>query len=374
MSVGLAIMCMAKYEAIPLLIAFGVLVAFQTRRGARIIDSLLLLALPVFSLVYFFGASHVIVGDAFYFYGAMKNNASGGSTQWWMPRDGTASLLSDLKYALSITAWTSIALVVCLGLLARLAICRSGPDRRRAVVVATGTLFLVGISGAAQVWAMKGGNSFGNPRYFVPAGLGAYLLGTFLLIPAAPKQGHLQRPVGASPLLLGAVALTLVASSVGQAFFFLSRPGAIEREDVPIHYLIPIDLHQDSHLRKIGSSDPHFDTRDWREAAKKIDTMLKPGDLVAVQSGNSFGVVLGTAHPQRYLVDSDRDYEQILSLKPVPVNYLFRSNATSDLRFGGLFESAFRDPGDGQWEAVLELSVGTLYHRAIDPKTAISNR
>jgi hypothetical protein len=123
------------------------------------------------------------------------------------------------------------------------------------------------------------------------------------------------------------------------------------------------------------SADPqsHFDVRSWLDAAKAIDSVLKPGDLVAVQSGSAFPVVLGSLHPQRFLIDSDHDYEELLSLRPFPANYLFRTSGSDSSRYGASFEAAFQDPGGQPWKPVLVLPVGTLFHRDIDPQSSRSS-
>jgi hypothetical protein len=217
-------------------------------------------------------------------------------------------------YLLYVGRWTIIfgpLLVILVLLLAR-------PSRFRGTL---GILAAAGVFPATHVLLLLRHASWGDPRYFASAVLFAAVGAAWLASAGPHPQWRWIRAAWDT-----AVVAVLTVGAV-TAPIALTNPVATKVEAEGRIFGSFIGTPQPVYQTFKGYPDPQTtqDFRIWRQVAADLDPELARGKRVLVDTNIGFAAVLFSKHPSGFVINSDRDFESILSDPAGSVDYAISS-------------------------------------------------
>jgi hypothetical protein len=322
---------------------FGGMWAYLKGRSPRWLRVFAMIVLPTF---YTFGlwtlCQYVIERNPFYW---VKQSEAVGKTG-----TGYVNLPSVLTLHNIIVFSVGTALVICP------ALCVVGPLlvlRRRFTHALQG----LGILAGALLWpaivavGLIGRESTGTTRYFEPVIVFITVGGAWLAADLRVPSPKARRVVAA--LLVGVLAISAIWSTAG---IDNARRSSQEAENYYAHELIHLEV------KALPLKVQPVPMVDWRDLARDLDPELAHGGKVLIDASVDFEAFVFTKHPDRYIVDSDRDYLQILADPTGRFNYLVLSTDPSKL---GPRQTAFleiiSDTTDGRWVKWRSYPVADVY-------------
>jgi hypothetical protein len=356
LSVGLALAVLCKYEGWALVVVLLALVALQARKRERKSELIFIGVLPIFAMAVWLAVSWLIQGDAFYFY---RNSTGQAFDLWWLPSLKSRSYLNSAQYGISISLWFAPILpFAMLGLLTR--DIRRSLSERRAHTTGLALLATVGVGGAVMTHEIRIGAGWGNLRYYSSVVVGAVLIGGYLIHVCRGRERVLWRSMVFLLLPLGIASGWLLQ---------LNSPSTVEREDRVLRYVFPVlSGHRDKRLDAVvGTQTVGYVAGPFQESARLVDSFLKPGDQVYVQSTSEFWLTLYSDHPDRFIASTDKDYLQLIDERPPRGRYLFTNGPHRAGAFGQEFADLFAyadDSHTARWIPVVSTPVGILYKLA----------
>jgi hypothetical protein len=236
----------------------------------------------------------IIAHDPFYWYKEQK--AIGSTTRNYANLPKHKTLLTVTAYSLKMSALVIPALAVLAPVVIFVIL-------RRRSSQSSQSLAAVGLLAGALLWpaivavGVLGGTSAGAPRYFEAAIVFVTAAAMWLAAWVGATRGRV-RVAGQWAI----VTVLAVGAVVGAAS--LDNPGrAIDGE----HYFFGRVF---GHYKTIPNS--LFGAPMWRQAAADLDVELARGGKVLIDASVDHNAFVFTRYPNRYIIDSDRDYERII--------------------------------------------------------------
>jgi hypothetical protein len=362
---GLAVVALVRYEALALAPMMATIAAINDGQGPPSTTSLrsfahdvqsrirrwtttaAIVCLPTFFVFALWMIMNLVIArNALYFYDLQKqvtHTSKGAYIN--LPAHTAAAILG---YCLNMTVFVVPAMLVLTPLLL---------IRRRYHDVITG----LGIAAAGLIWpaivvlGIFANQSAGAPRYFEPAVVPA-AVGAMWLASSLPGRGSaVRRLVGVG--MVGILVFSAIVGTIG-----LENPlrTNIEQEN---HFFSPLLGHHLPPLPPTALSHAVV----WKQLANDLDTQLRPGNKVIVDvSTVAFGAFLYTRYPDSYIVNSDRDYTQIIANPDGRFDYLIlpSSQAASGGDLGTEYPQLLQILGSttqGHWVKWKSYFVGTIY-------------
>ena len=341
---------LVRYETVALMVVFGAGVAFQARKERRLLLASTTVMPGVYALLLWLAMSFVLVGDAFFF---ATGFGSGGPSLAapWLPRERTLAngvayaLDRSLRFGAPFLAFGLIILVVAgRRLIART---RSRSVLQGLVIVAAGAVFPAHVA-----FLMSGNRTWGNPRYFTPLLVVAAVAAAWLF---RETRGRRERRWQSVALRL-AVVTAFAAGCLGATVSFADpKVSAVESEPYVFGRLPGLSI-----ARTAGA----FPIDTWRSIARDLDRRLRADDLVIADTHVSFPAVLFTKHPDRFMIPSDRDYEELVASRLAPVTYaIFGAGQAAAGHPQAAVKALITSPPAGfQWVTIGRYSVAEVYH------------
>jgi hypothetical protein len=307
LAMGLAGAVLIRYEALGVVPVMAFLAAWDTKTRRPSLITMLIAAMPAAAAFLLWMVSDwLLLGDAFRW--AKNTGPPPVDPPWLMGAHDFPT------YLLYVGRWTIIfgpLLVVLVLLLSR-------PSRFRGTL---GILAAAGVFPVVHLLLLTRHTSWGDPRYFAAAAMFA-AVGAAWLASSGPRPNWRWIRAGWDTAV---VAVLLVGSVT--APIALTNPVAtrVEAEGriFGSFFGIPQPVYQTFH----GFPDPQStqDFRLWRQVAADLDPELARGKRVIVDTNIGFGAVLFSKHPSGFVMNSDRDFESILSDPAGSVDYAISS-------------------------------------------------
>lgn len=329
---GLAGAMLCRYETLLLVPVFAIAAAVQVPGGRwawRWGAVALTVALPaMFMFACWLVASQVIVRDAFFWQKALSFEGTPPPDAPWLP---ARTLANGVRYSAALMVKLAPGYVP-IGAATLVRRCWRSAAIGAALVAGGGAFPVYVAYGVSQ------DRSWGDPRYFAPLSVFAAVGAILLVAWHGSTPGRRRVWVMSCGALL---ALNAVASTVT-----LSNPKVAPIEGEPVVF-----------GRLTGKTVP--DSRynqaldGWRAVDRKLDPLLTGHKLAAVDTYVGFTAPLLTSKPTHYLIDSDRDFQSIMSDPIGKVDYLVAAQGSTsndqDL-FGGVL--AIHD--GGRWTPITD--------------------
>jgi hypothetical protein len=335
---------LTRYEAYGMTLLFGVAVALHMPRR-RWVPTVVLVALPAMTaLAVWMVTSHVLLRDATFFLRGLRNSATPPADAPWLPAE--RNLASGFTYSLPLVVRLSPAILALLPLALlddarRWTRTRGRPLVVPVVLLAAGLLFP-----ASVVWLMARDETWGNPRYFAPMILFTTVMAAWLMRPGSlvPRRWH------------GAVVLVLVVGwATGLATIADRGIAAIEGEPFAVHQILGIGSGQ-------PTASNAYALRDWRALVDQLDDLTGADDLVAADATASFPAPLFSAHPERFVIPSDRDFERLVANPDGRITFVIVQRLVSaDVFQSSVVAILDTAPPGMRWEQIGAYSIADLY-------------
>jgi hypothetical protein len=365
LSAGLAGIMLVRYEALLLAPIIAVAAALNDGEGfpsgatvreflralrIRLRRWTATLSIALLPMLYLFGLwcfmQFVLVRDPFSWYKQQK--ATGHTTPGAYSNLPAHTIPSIVSYTGKLTFLILPAVVVIAPLLV---------FRRRYQSLLTGLGLVAGILvwPAIVVVGLIANESAGAPRYFesgiVFVSAGAIWLASEL----RPKFSGGQRLIS-----VGLVALLAVGAIGGSAALQNQRRTSIEWESYFFNVVFGHKFHR---LPTLAQHQAQV----WEKVAADLDPQLAHGGKVLVDMSVEQLAFVYTKHPDRYLIDSDRDYLSTLSDASGKFNFIMRTVPHkadgSDLgpRISAI-DTIIRDVSGGHWVKWKSYNTVDVYH------------
>jgi hypothetical protein len=340
MATALAAGTAVRYETLAVVPIMAIAVSAQHSRRLAGYRSGFVLALPsLYTFFLWLLANRLVVGSAFFWKTSLNTVASPPADAYWLPKDRT--LVTGLFYAARLSVLMAPGLVVLVPWL-------FGRRKKIGIGNSTWLVALCTVFPAWIVYLMSNNQTWGNPRYFTPL----ILLTTVISIALMARRRSGEVAFSRYSWLAQAVILTIAASGTASGSVALTSKttAAVESEWVVFR-------------PAFGTSETYDVVNDWRRTAAIIDEELKrsPKALVAIEMAASFPAFLYTSRPDRFMIDSDRDYEASISGDLTGVGLVFLAKGRVSPLRAAVSRSA------GSWAEPITLPTGDLYIR----KTAV---
>lgn len=366
MAGGLAVLALVRYETFVLAPILGVIAALNDGQGPPALSSLrdflrdsrrrarrwgttaAIVVVPTYFVYAMWMLMNLVIArNALNFYNLQK--ATGHTTKGAYSNLPPHNVASILGYCLTMMAAILPAMLILTPFLVL---------KRRYNEVLTGLGILVGgliwpLIVAAGLWVNE---SAGAPRYFEPAVVCVTVCAMWLASGLRITKSTAR--AAASMALAIVVGAGAIIGTVN-----LENPvrTTIEREDAFFGHIA-------------GSHPPPIPDISlsrapiWKELAADLDKSLSPGTKVLADvSQTDFAAFLYTRYPDRYIINSDRDYLQVLANPAGRFEYLIV--ASPNLAFGtsvpteySTFHSILADSTTGHWVKWKTYFVATVYH------------
>jgi hypothetical protein len=352
LGIALAFACLTRYEAALMAGVFAVAVALQTARGRRFAAFVVVILPSVFAWFVWLALCQVLLGDAFFGPRWLSKQSVPPTDARWLPHDLNLSSVGNYCLDLTLRYAPLLLLVVPLALGSELPRFRLGARRLGAVVV---LLAAAVFPGEVGILLMRR-DSWGDPRYFSELALFVAIAAIWLLRPAS----SLARPTIAALVLAG------LALGWATGFATMSDPAvaAVEGEPVAMKTLLGQPPDNDN-----GSLT--YVLPQWEDFVKRMDSRVRPGDLVAVDATQQFAIPLLTRHPTQVAIPSDRDFEQLLDTGSRRINFVVLDTSSGASMYKPVLQSILRFPPQGKsWVKVEESPGAALYALQEGPDTS----
>jgi hypothetical protein len=336
MATALAAGTAVRYETLAVVPIMAIAVAAQHSKRLAGYRSGFVLALPSFYTFFLWLlANRLVVGSAFFWKASLNTVASPPADAYWLPKART--LLTGLFYAARLSVFMAPGLIVLVPWL-------FGRRKKIAVGNSTWLVALCTIFPAWIVYLMSKNQTWGNPRYFTPLILFTTVISIALMARRRSGEAAFRRfswlaqtvilIVAAIGTASGSLALTSKTTAVVESEWVVFRPA-------------------------FGTSETYDVVNDWRRTTAAIDEELKrsPKALVAIEMAASFPAFLYTSRPDRFMIDSDRDYEASISGDLPGIELVFLAKG----RVSPLRAAVSRTAGS--WSDPIALPTGDLYTR-----------
>jgi hypothetical protein len=298
-SMGLAASIAIRYEGVGLVPLVAVLAAFRERTWSRRAKVATLVAAPgifVFALWTF--ANWLIMGNPLFWYQGQAEDGTSPVNAAWLPLHRT--LISGALYSARYS-WAFVpGLLIVLPLLFLVVL----PRRRRFWELAT-------IVGAAAIFPGEIAlliplrKTWADPRYFAAMTIFATVVLAF-----AAREVLQARALSRTALRVLCLALVgLGAFNALSGTFNDLNPKTSPIEGESIAFRAAFGLSQ----RGIDTTDNYFapPTIQWHGFDNYIDPYLGKGQVIIVDTGQSFAAPLFSTYPKQWIVPSNIDFQSV---------------------------------------------------------------
>jgi hypothetical protein len=365
LSTGLAGMMLVRYEAILLAPMIAVAAALNDGQGLpsgatvreflsalrlrlrRWIATLSIALLPMFYLLGLWCfMQFVLVRDPFFWYKQQK--ATGHTTPTTYSSLPAHTIPAIVSYTAKLTFLILPAAVVIVPLLLL-------RHRYQSILSGLGILAGVAVWPAIVILGLIANESAGAPRYFESGIVFLTVAAIWLAADLRPKF-----PGGRRLVSIGLIAVLAVGAIVGSAALENPHRANIEREN---YFFSVVFGHKFQRLPALAQHQAQV----WEKVASDLDPQLARGGKVLIDMSVEQLAFVYSKHPDRFFIDSDRDYLSTLSDPNGKFNFVMRTvshtpdGADQGPRINAI-DTVLNDTSGGHWVKWKHYYTVDVYH------------